>query len=376
MTLSTQDLLCSDAAMKAPRTADQTQKAPKSFPLLRLPLELRRRIYIHYLFDYRSPTPEVIYLGRQPLCSKDPPSPLLLVSSQVHAEVLDTVQTKPISLRVTHQGIQFDSLAETCFIAQKQSRDYASIPHLAITIWPPHPDRPMDLIAIWRHLRKLRRELRDVPSLQRVSFLFENNEMAGWTHKGKALDLLDPCNDDESPFNDLTCIMDLFSRVRAAKARWLLPLGLRRSETTDNIQSWRNACQAMMTGRIPVDEDAYSEENEEESSMQDYCDESTEWNLQHQNTEIARGKLDAMTIRLSVEEWERFIELWSPDFERMDYKEYTGFNEGNYIYTVDSAETVEERGLMCGGGRWQGIPYLYSGVMPRGRRERYWQKKI
>ncbi|KAL9070585.1 MAG: hypothetical protein Q9161_004755 [Pseudevernia consocians] len=331
MTLSTQDLLYSDAVMKAPRTADQNQKAPESFPLLRLPLELRRQIYLEYLVVFRSPTPETIYLGRKPLRFKDPPSPLLLVSSQIHAEVLDTIKTKAISLRVTHHGIQFDTYAETCFIAQRQSRDYASISHLVITIWPPHPDRPTDLIAIWRHLRKLRRELRDVPSLQKVSFLFENNEMAGWTHKGKALDLMHPREDDESPFNDLTCIMDLFSRVRAAQATWYLPFGLRRSETTDYIRSWRNHYQAMMMGRIPVDEDAYSEEDEEDSSLQDYIDETTEWNLR-QGTGIARGKLDAVTRlsrRMSWGEWKR----------RVGYKEYEGMD--HYIHTSRSLESLD-----------------------------------
>lgn len=298
---------------------------------------------MRYLIDSRSPSPEIIYLGRKSLCSKDPPSPLLLVSSQVHAEVLDTVQTSAISLRVTHQGIQFDSFAETCFIAQRLSRDYASIPGLVITIWPPHPDRPTDLIAIWRHLRKLRRELRDVPSLQQLSFFFENNEMAGWTHKGKALDLLHPRKDNESPFNDVTCIMDLFSRVRAAKATWFLPLGLRRSETTDNIRDWRNAVHDMMMGRMPVDEDVYSEETEEESSMQDSCDEDTESNLQYEGAMIAIDKLDAMNRRLFVDEWERFIELWCPHFESLGLEEYGGFKgEDHYIYTVDSLDDLEE----------------------------------
>ena len=334
MTLSTQDLLCSGPAMEPPRTTDQTQKAPKTFPLLRLPLELRREIYIRYLFIYTSPTPEVIYLRRKPLPSKDPPSPLLLVSRQVHAEVLDTVRTEPISLRVTHQGIHFDSLAETCFIAQKRSRDYASIPRLYITIWPPHPDRPIDLIAIWRHLRKLRRELRDAPSLQRVDFLLENNELAGWTNKGEALRLLGFSHYGDLPFNDLTCIMDLFSRVRAAKAIWCLPFGLRRGETTDKIRSWRNSYQAMMMGRIPVDEEAYREENEEQSSRQDEIDGDTAWDLQWKNTQIARDKLDARTGPMSMYEWQDFIELWSPDF-RILY----GFDEDKY---VDTAETISE----------------------------------
>ena len=168
--------------------------------------------------------------------------------------------------------------------------------------------------------------------------------MAGWTDKGKALDLLEPCSDDELPINDLTCIMDLFSRVRAEKATWFLPLGLRPGETTDEIRSWRNVYQATMMGRIPVDEDAYREENEEESSRQDDIDESTEWDLQWKNTRIARDKLDAMPGRMSAGDWHRFIELWSPDFESATF----GFNEYDYI---DMADTMSEDEYYYGGRR-------------------------
>ena len=75
-------------------------------------------------------------------------------------------------------GNSFDCLAETCLFAQRRSRDYGEIHHLAIDIWPAHPDRPADVIGIWTQLRKLRKELRSVPRLQQVSSSFSDNEMA------------------------------------------------------------------------------------------------------------------------------------------------------------------------------------------------------
>lgn len=125
-----------------------------SFPLLRLPLELRRRIYFCALLDTPSPPPESIYLKQLPDGWKDLPSCLLQVSKQVRAEVLDTAQTLPISLRVDHQGIHFNTLGQTSLIAQQLPRDIRKISHLALEIWPPHPDRPTDAISIWKHLRK------------------------------------------------------------------------------------------------------------------------------------------------------------------------------------------------------------------------------
>ena len=189
---TSRDIACPDTAMEA-TISGQTLKGPEPFPLRQLPLELRRKIYQHDLMATRNPSPKAIYLRNLPDGSRDPPSSLLLVNSQLRAEVLDLVQTWPIFLRVTHQGIQFGSMAETCFIAQQRSRDYGSIPCLVVEIWPPHPDRPTDVIDIWRHLRKLRAELRAVPLLQRIYFLFHDNEMASWTHNGEAIDLLDPC---------------------------------------------------------------------------------------------------------------------------------------------------------------------------------------
>ena len=133
-------------------------------------------------------------------------------------------------------------MAETCFIAQQIPRDYGSIPHLVVEIWPPHPDRPTDVIDIWRHLRKFRAELQGIPPLRRISFLFENNEIASWTHEGKALNLLDPCGENtkllEWGYNDVTYIMDLFARVSAKYARFYLPRGLEPGNPTKNVSNW------------------------------------------------------------------------------------------------------------------------------------------
>ncbi len=52
---------------------------------------------------------------------KAPEPSLLLVNSQVRAEVFDMVQRYSTTFRVTHQGIRFDTLVESCFIAQRPS---------------------------------------------------------------------------------------------------------------------------------------------------------------------------------------------------------------------------------------------------------------
>ena len=321
----------------------QNLKTSAPFPLRQLPLELRRKIYQHDLMATRNPSPKDIYLRNLSDGSRDPPSRLLLVNSQVRAEVLDLVQTWPIFLRVTHQGIQFGSMAETCFIAQKRSRDYGSIPCLVVEIWPPHPDRPTDAIDCWRHLRKLRAELRAVPMLQQIYFIFHDNEMASWTHNGEAIDLLDPCEKYLKEFsiqgyNDLIHIMDLFSRISATKARFYLPISLKSGKTTEHVRLQLRYVSAMMTGRIPIDEeDGYSEEDKEQVEYQDWLDEKAESRLQFQGAKIARDKLDIMTrrgrMRLTQWQWEDFVEVWSPHFEMLMPKDFKG--KYHYVHEKD-----------------------------------------
>ena len=303
------------------------------FPLRNLPLELRRKIYLHHLVATRHPSPKVIYRNKVPLSPRDPPSSLLLVNRQVRSEVLDLVQRFPIILRVTHQGTQFSSLGETCLIAQQCSRNYDSIPHLAVDIWPPHPDRPTDAIDIWRHLRKLRAELIAVPQLQIISFFFRNNEVASWTHNGKALNLLGS-GSYEKGFNDVTYIMDLFTRIRATSARPHIPVGLEPGEITDSIVTCFKNAAGWIMGYYPVDEDVYSEEDKEQAEYQDWEDENTEFTLQRQGAIIARNKLDEMTQKgrkqLTLAKWDYFIDQWWPNFETLLPNDFKGMQ--HYVF--------------------------------------------
>ena len=200
--------------------------------------------------ESRSPSAEAIY--RSPLRTnrKDPPSPLLLVNGQVHHEVVELVRKYPITVQVTRQGSHFDGLAETCFIAQRRSRGYSEISHLWVDIWPPHPDRPIDLFYIWLHLQELQIKLCEMPLLKQVSFFFRNNKMATWKLNGEPIDLLNLRSSIKLSTgminDDVTSIMDIFARVRAEKAWFYMPRGLTPGETTDCIRDHLRSPNAMM----------------------------------------------------------------------------------------------------------------------------------
>ena len=322
---------------------DPKMKLPESSMLLRLPLEIRRKIYKSSILNSRNPSAETIYLTRLPDDWKDPPSPLLLVNGQVHDEVTEMLEIYPTTLRVTHQGAHFDGLAETCFIADRRSRVYSEMAHLQIDIWPPHPDRPIDMLDILKHLRTLRTKLRAVPPLKQVSFVFRDNEMATWTLGGKSINLLNP----PSIFfggtgqDDVTVIMDLFTRVSAAKARFHMPHGLTPGETTEDVRHFLSATDAMMMGRLPIDEDRYNEEDEEQAEYQEGADSDCEWILGHQGAEIARDKLEAMTgwRRLTWFEWGDFIKIWSPKFELLYDERFKKEYEWRKHYVDDDIDS-------------------------------------
>ena len=301
--------------------------------LLRLPLEIRRKIYRFSLFNSQSPSAESIYLSRLPINWRDPPSPLLRVNCQIRDELIELVQTYPIILRVTHQGPHFDGLAETCFIAQRRPRDYSAISHLVIEIWPPYPDRPVDMIHTWRHLRQFRTELRNMSQLKQVSFFFKDNELSTWTLDGKAPSLL---KYRSTLFlglgiDDVTTIMGLFTRVRVAKATFHMPHGLAPGETTDSIHDFVETTNDMMMGRIPMDEDVYNDEDEEDAKAQDWFEDCCQTDLEMAGAGIAKDKLDDMTnngkCRLRIDEWDEFIEIWSPRLDYLYHRDFDGMDD-------------------------------------------------
>ena len=302
---------------------DQDSKASKPFPLQQLPLELRRQIYHYHLMLTRHPPPKAIYFERE--CSRDPPSPLLSVSSQVRAEVLDLVQTWPIYLRVTRHGTRLGNLAETWLIAQQHSRDHGSIIHIVVEIWPPLEDRPVDMIDTWRHLRAIRM-LCAIPRLKKITVFFSDNEMASWLINGHAISLLNCLTSyrhQMAPFpeNDVAHIMNLFSRMSPVNVCFQLPLGLGPGKPTEGVLHSLPVANEMMMGLVPNNDQGYSDDDEDEVKYQNVLDLEREDLLRQAGAAIAVQKLDIITergaIRLTQAQWEDFIGFWSPDFSML-----------------------------------------------------------
>ena len=81
---------------------------------------------------------------------------------------------------------RLDDLAISCIRARKiDPDDYASIPHLRVEIYPPHPEHPTDMVNTLRGIHNLCRSLRAIDRLQQVLIIFIENGFASWSIDGK-----------------------------------------------------------------------------------------------------------------------------------------------------------------------------------------------
>lgn len=317
--------------------------------LLRLPLEVRNRIYECTLKSSRRPPAAYVH---QKLLSnhwKDKPSPLLSVNKQVRAEMFDLLRQSPFTMRITWQDSRFDALALSSFIVQQRRRGFDDIPHLVVEIWPPHPDRPIDTYWIYEHLRLLREDLRAISRVPKLDLVFLENDIATWvTGDGKLPDWLgidDPLSLEGPMFTDIGHMLDLFERLTNVGTAWIcLPGSFTGDAQYQELHDYARETEGIMMGTIIPEHDDESEEinailekhRKENNQPQDYID-CAELCLKRATARIARKKLATITKTRMMNEsdYYKFIEIW-PHFETLDkYEEEGEFDMKNYVMPID-----------------------------------------
>ena len=308
-------LLCDMQAVSTANTLPNSTQAIES-PLLRLPLELRRIIYMDSILASRCPTPEQLHERNFGAIWEDVPSPLLAVNKQVRDEVFDCFLNKnPFTMRVTSYGASFDMLGLSCFIAQQRPKSYSGLPRLVVEIWPPHPDRPIEMYNIICHLRDLRNELRATSSgVANLIIWFKENKIAKWTRDdGQVRFDLDPMAPYHPRSNIISKVLYQFACVtNVTKAEVYLPLSLIRNDELDEVRWHVKDVIDIMQGKYPLaDEFYYSLANLGISDVNECF-----W--KRITAQKARMKLDAITSngsrKMSEAEWLAFTEVW-PHFE-------------------------------------------------------------
>ncbi len=302
----------------------------KQSKFLQLPFELRRIIYSQSIVMSRSPSPEDVY--EKNLCAvwEDFPTPLLYVSKQIRAEIFNVLSKVFFTLRVTSYGAGFDMLGLSCFIAQQRPRSYGDLPDLRIDIWPPHPDRPIEMFNIHCRLRMLRDELRAVSHIPKLQIRFLENDFAKWTQDGgPRFELSDP--GETSPLHsDLGKLLDHFACVtNVTKARIRLPPSLARDERNEDLIWHASDTIETMEGKDTL---AYRQKL---TLMDCGMEDRHEVEFKMRTAQKARAKLDAITShgrhRMTEAEWYEFTKVW-PHLETLTGRSEGGPFMGNSHY--------------------------------------------
>ena len=142
---------------------------------------------------------------------------LLAVSRQINDEISDLFRKQTTSThRISWQEARFDGPSICSFRARDQKPEHG-MEHLRVEIYPPHEDRPMDMVHIWRGLEELRDALEYLWRPERLSILFMENESASWSQNGRLRDSMDlslfRSRSQTCAFSDISYAFDILETV-------------------------------------------------------------------------------------------------------------------------------------------------------------------
>lgn len=153
------------------KTSATMENYSQAFRLLDFPLELREKIYWHYLIDYST-------LEDWREAKK---SSIQRVSKQVSGEVLDVFRRHgEFTYRITHWNATFNGLTLACFQKLGKDIDYSAIKYLKVEIYPYEYGCMSDMIEIIRYVQKLCAKLRSISNLKRLSLRFIEPRGGRW----------------------------------------------------------------------------------------------------------------------------------------------------------------------------------------------------
>ena len=232
---------------------DETRGQP--FRFMCLPVEIRLQVYKDYLIDRYSPSPTEVHgmILESDYWTKSSPA-ILQVSKTVNAEVRDLLQHETtFNIRICWQDVTFDGFAMSCFQARGKRPDYDHIAHLRLEIHPPHPERSIDMMRVWRHVQKLCSNLQAACCIPHLSIHFIENEYAGWDYDGTPQETMYASYASDQPPSDILHILDLFKLLKnVGKAQIYLPESLVEDVS---LQQLRQTTEDVMMKIKPIDDE-------------------------------------------------------------------------------------------------------------------------
>ena len=295
----------------------EAKSASPSIQFLDFPLEIRLMIYGAYFWDLRYPPARIMH--------EEPPSSLrlhwqpalLTVNKQIEDEITDFFRRQMTSTyRISWQESRFDEFTMSGFRARKEKPDQ-NIKHFILEIYPPHPDRPTDMLHIWREVEGVRDTIGRYWTTERISIVFRENEIASWSHDGEPRDSMNLYgrSNHNASVSDITLILEILDTLaNITEVNIQLPASL---DGNEDVYEYCLACEDSMMA--PFDGDYISM-----YQMRDFLTHSidrVEPRLKDETSRISRAKIDAMcgsdSRKLSQEELHRLKQIW-PYTELLD----------------------------------------------------------
>ncbi|KAL8643464.1 MAG: hypothetical protein Q9226_008352 [Calogaya cf. arnoldii] len=214
--------------ISSPATTESSQR-PR---ILRLPLELRHMIYLlvfRFTFTKRQDrgARDIIYSQNSRDRWVDRPFPLFHINKQIHGEICDFLPPIPTRIRITAQGMAFDTFGLASAAAQgfHPEKDFGKLSHILVRIWPPHRYRPVEMLYIWNHARRLRDLLQKCENICKLTLQFEHKK----PHCSSDNILHSVCrrifgDDTQSTFipdRDIDAVLNLFAVLTNLKNAWV-----------------------------------------------------------------------------------------------------------------------------------------------------------
>ena len=128
-----------------------------------LPLELRQQIYSE--------------------CFDSAPQPGLLSTNKlIHHEATHFLQRwqQTFSFNISVGSIGFDEFSQWCFKVKGHIPRLNRIKHLILNIYPPDPDKPIEMCRLWNHLLSFCKDLASFRRIPRLSIKFVESDTVKW----------------------------------------------------------------------------------------------------------------------------------------------------------------------------------------------------
>ena len=286
-----------------------------------LPVEVRLQIYEDYLSSVFSRPSSAAYFSksiREPNERCD--VPIMRLNRQINQEVTDFIRRlDTTTCRVTSRDAGIDPRVRWSLKARQHLSEVPIPRRVVLDIYPPHPDRLVDMAHIWRRVKEECDRLRALGRVSALTVRFVEDDIATWSPNRAEMWRKLVCRWDEDPSNCyVRNVLAVSQRLdNISKARVILPPSLAADE---NLLGLAEETETSMMGMCDAETREF---REKVYGMLDryITDECTMMTLEVATGRASKARFERIygeNPRLHSDEYQRFTDDWPHMDELME----------------------------------------------------------